>query len=161
MKGFCLLNTTRATKNEEYRKQILAKNKYMWGLIVLGLITAVIAYYMEFSGKMKVDDYMLGVYCGIGVGLFVCGIMMLIRNRNLLKDEAKLKEARLKMTDERNVEISSKALKAAATVLVVVLYGVLLIGGLFYPILGKLMAMLICLFVVTYAIAWKVLDHKM
>ena len=64
-------------------------------------------YYMEFSGKMKVDDYMLGVYCGIGVGLICSGIVFLIRNKRLMKDEEKLKEARLQVTDERNIEIGS------------------------------------------------------
>lgn len=81
MKGFCLMSATKATNNEEYRKQIQTKNKYMWGLILLGLITAVIAYYMEFPSKMKVDDYMLGVYCGLGVGLVASGIAFLIRNK--------------------------------------------------------------------------------
>ena len=161
MKGFCLMSATKATNNEEYRQQIQAKNKYMWGLILLGLITAVIAYYMEFSGKMKVDDYMLGVYCGLGVGLFASGIALLIRNKRLLKDEAKLKEARLQATDERNVEIGMHAQKIAAIVLLVVIYLVFLIGGVYDPILSKVMSCLICLFLVAYAIAWRILNHRM
>ena len=47
---------------------------------------------------------MLGVYCGIGVGLICSGIVFLIRNKRLMKDEEKLKEARLQVTDERNME---------------------------------------------------------
>ena len=161
MKGFCLMSATKATNNEEYRKQIQIKNKYMWGLILLGLITAVIAYYMEFSGKMKVDDYMLGVYCGLGVGLFASGIAFLIRNKRLLKDEAKLKEARLQATDERNVEIGMRAQKIAVIVLLVAMYLVFLIGGVYDPILSKVMPCLICLFLVAYAIAWRILNHRM
>lgn len=161
MKGFCFMSATKATNNEEYRKQIQAKNKCIWGLILLGLITAVIAYYMEFFGKMKVDDYMLGVYCGLGVGLVASGIAFLIRNKRLLKDEAKLKEARLQATDERNVEIGMRAQKIAAIVLLVAIYLVFLIGGVYEPILSKVMSCLICLFIVAYAIAWRVLNHKM
>ena len=161
MKGFCLMSATKATNNEEYRKQIQTKNKYMWGLILLGLITAVIAYYMEFSGKMKVDDYMLGVYCGLGVGLVASGIAFLIRNKRLLKDEAKLKEARLQATDERNVEIGMRAQKIAAIVLLVAISLVFLIGGVYDPILSKVMSCLICLFIVAYAIAWRVLNQRM
>ena len=159
MKGFCFMSATKATNNEEYRKQIQAKNKCIWGLILLGLITAVIAYYMEFSGKMKVDDYMLGVYCGLGVGLVASGIAFLIRNKRLLKDEAK--EARLQATDERNVEIGMRAQKIAAIVLLVAIYLVFLIGGVYEPILSKVMSCLICLFIVAYGIAWRVLNHKM
>ena len=160
MEGFCFMSATKATNNEEYRKQIQAKNKCIWGLILLGLITAVIAYYMEFSGKMKVDDYMLGVYCGLGVGLVASGIAFLIRNKRLLKDEAKLKEARLQATDERNVEIGMRAQKIAAIVLLVAMYLVFLLGGLYDSFLSKVMACLICLFVAVYSIAWRVLNKR-
>lgn len=110
---------------------------------------------------MQVDDYMLGVYCGIGVGLFAAGITLLIRNRRLLKDDAKLKAARLQATDERNIEIASRSLKIAAMVLLVAMYAVFLIGGLLSPVLSKVMSLLICLFLVAYCIAWKVLDQRM
>lgn len=72
MKGFCLFSGSKVTNNEKFRKQLQAKNKC---LQLLGIISAAAAYYMEFSGKMKVDDYMLGVYCGIGVGLICSGIV--------------------------------------------------------------------------------------
>ena len=161
MKGFCFMTETKAANNEEYRKQIERKNKYMWGIIVIGIITAAVAYYFEASGKMQVDDYMIGVYCGIGVGLFAAGIALLIRNRRLLKDDAKLKAARLQATDERNIEIASRSLKIAAMVLLVAMYAVFLIGGLLVPVLSKVMSILICLFLVAYCIAWKVLDQRM
>ena len=75
MKGFCLFSGSKATNNEEFRKQLQAKNKALLGLILLGIISAAAVYYMEFWGKMKVDDYMQGVYCGIGVGLICSGIV--------------------------------------------------------------------------------------
>lgn len=131
MKGFCLFSGSKVTNNEEFRKQLQAKNKCLLGLILLGVISAAAGYYMEFSGKMKVDDYMLGVYCGIGVGLICSGIVFLIRNKRLMKDEGKLKEARLQVTDERNIEIGSRALRMAAFVLLIVMYFAFLFGGLY------------------------------
>ena len=115
----------------------------------------------EFSGKMKVDDYMLGVYCGIGVGLICSGIVFLIRNKRLMKDEGKLKEARLQVTDERNIEIGSRALRMAAFVLLIVMYLAFLFGGLYDPMISKLMSCMICLFLIVYAIAWRVLNKHM
>ena len=156
MKGFCLLSGSKATNNEEFRKQLQAKNKAL-----LGIISAAAAYYMEFSGKMKVDDYMLGVYCGIGVGLICSGIVFLIRNKRLMKDEGKLKEARLQVTDERNIEIGSRALRMAAFVLLIVMYLAFLFGGLYDPMISKLMSCMICLFLIVYAIAWRVLNKHM
>ena len=161
MKGFCLFGGSKASNNEEFRRQLKAKNKFMWLFIVLGIFSAAVAYYCEFFGKMKVDDYMLGVYCGIGVGLVAAGVALLIRNKRLLKDEAKLKEARLEQTDERNVEIGIHAQRIAAMVLLVAMYLVFLLGGLYESVLSKVMACLICLFVVAYAIAWRVLNKRM
>lgn len=161
MKGFCLFSGSKATNNEEFRKQLQAKNKALLGLILLGIISAAAAYYMEFWGKMKVDDYMLGVYCGIGVGLICSGIVFLIRNKRLMKDEEKLKEARLQVTDERNIEIESRALRMAAFVLLIVMYFAFLFGGLYDPMISKLMSCMICLFLIVYAIAWRVLNKHM
>lgn len=161
MNGFCLFAGSKATNNEEFRRQLKAKNKFMWLFIVLGIFSAAVAYYCEFFGKMNVDDYMLGVYCGIGVGLVGAGVALLIRNKRLLKDETKLKEARLQATDERNVEIGMRAQKIAAIVLLVAIYLVFLIGGVYDPILSKVMSCLICLFIVAYAIAWRVLNQRM
>ena len=159
MKGFCLFAGSKVTNNEKFRKQLQAKNKCLLGLILLGIISAAAAYYMEFSGKMKVDDYMLGVYCGIGVGLICSGIVFLIRNKRLMKDEGKLKEARLQVTDERN--IGSRALRMAAFVLLIVMYLAFLFGGLYDPMISKLMSCMICLFLIVYAIAWRVLNKHM
>ena len=57
MKGFCLFSGSKVTNNEEFRKQLQAKNKCLLGLILLGIISAAAAYYMEFWGKMKVELY--------------------------------------------------------------------------------------------------------
>lgn len=54
-------------------------------------------------------------------GLYVLELF-LIRNKRLMKDEEKLKEARLQVTDERNIEIGSRALRMAAFVLLIVMY---------------------------------------
>ena len=71
MKGFCLFSGSKVTNNEEFRKQLQAKNKCLLGLILLGIISAAAAYYMEFSGKMKVDDYMLVYIVGSVWSLYV------------------------------------------------------------------------------------------
>ena len=87
MKGFCLFSGSKVTNNEEFRKQLQAKNKCLLGLILLGIISAAAAYYMEFWGKMKVDDYMLGVFCVICVGFICFGFVFLILNNRLMIDE--------------------------------------------------------------------------
>lgn len=86
---------------------------------------------------------------------------MLIRNRRLLQDETKLKEARLKVTDERNVEIASKSIRIATITLVAAIYAVFLIGGFFYPVVSKFMVLLLLVFFLTYYIAHSILEKRM
>ena len=95
------------------------------------------------------------------VGLICSGIVFLIRNKRLMKDEEKLKEARLQVTDERNIEIGSRALRMAAFVLLIVMYFAFLFGGLYDPMISKLMSCMICVFLIVYAIAWRVLNKHM
>lgn len=161
MKGFCLFEVTKAQNNAEYRKKLETTNKYMWVVIVIGLITAVIAFCAEFFADIKLDDFMLGVYSGVGVGLVAAGVVMLVRNRRLLKDETKLKVARLKVTDERNVEIASCSIKIATITLVAAIYAMFLIGGFFYPIVSKFMVLLLLVFFLTYYIAYSALNKRM
>ena len=111
MKGFCLFQITKAQNNAEYRKKLENQNKCMLVIIAIGVITSVVAFFAEFFSEIKLDDFMLGVYSGVGVGLVAAGVGMLVRNRRLLGDETRLKEARLKVTDERNVEIASRSIK--------------------------------------------------
>lgn len=94
-------------------------------------------------------------------GLYVLELFFLIRNKRLMKDEEKLKEARLQVTDERNIEIGSRALRMAAFVLLIVMYFAFLFGGLYDPMISKLMSCMICLFLIVYAIAWRVLSKHM
>lgn len=94
-------------------------------------------------------------------GLYVLELLFLIRNKRLMEDEEKLKEARLQVTDERNIEIGSRALRMAAFVLLIVMYFAFLFGGLYDPMISKLMSCMICLFLIVYAIAWRVLNKHM
>ena len=59
MRGFCLFEITKAQNNAEYRKKLENKNKYMWLVIVIGLITAVIAFCTEFFTDRKLLFFLL------------------------------------------------------------------------------------------------------
>ena len=84
MKGFCLFQITKEQNNAEYRKKLENQNKCMLVIIVIGVITSVVAFFAEFFSEIKLDDFMLGVYSGVGVGLVAAGVGMLVRNRRLL-----------------------------------------------------------------------------
>ena len=152
---------TIAKNNEEYKNIIKNRMKVMVILMVIGIITALAGIIGEFYLKTPVSDKVLGVYNGLGSGLFAASLVLWIKNKTLLKNEEKLKESRLNNTDERNLEISRKALNIAAYVMLASVYIIGLIGGIFYPILFKVLSLIVCIFLLTYVIAYKYYNKKM
>lgn len=159
MKG--ILCGTTAKTNEEYKKIIKSRMKMMMVIIVVGIITAAIGFGSEFYLKVSINEQMMGVYSGLGVGLLVAGTILIIKNRMLLNNEEKLKVSRLNNTDERIQEISNKAFRIAALVMIMALYATALIGGLFYQVLVQVLLFIVCIFLLSYVIAFKYYNNKM
>ena len=159
MKGILCRST--AKTNEEYKRVIKNRMKVMIAIIIIGIITAAVGFGAEFYLKVSINERMMGVYSGIGVGLFVIGLILLIKNKFLLNNDEKLKESRLNNTDERIQEIGNKAFRAASYVMLAALYGTALIGGLFYPVLIETLMFIVCAFLLTYIIAFKYYNNKM
>lgn len=154
---FC---ATKVTSDEEYRKYAGRRCFVYAGLALIGVITAAIAIAAEYLWTVEISDMMLGVYTGIGTGLTVAGIILLIKNMLLIKDEKKLRQARIADSDERNIQISMLATKAALAVLLVGMYFAILLGGLWYPILTKILAFLLVLFMFSYMVAYRIISRK-
>lgn len=159
MKG--ILCGTTARTNEEYKKVIKNRMKLMVAIIIIGIITATAGFFAEFYLEVPINEHMLGVYSGIGAGLFAAGIILWIKNRLLLNNDEKLKESRLSNTDERIQEIGNKAFRTATYVMLVALYASALIGGLFYPVLVEALMFIVCTFLLGYMIAFKYYNNKM
>jgi len=159
MKGILCGST--AKTNEEYRKVIKSRMKIMAVIIIIGIITAAIGFGAEFYLKVSINEHMMGVYSGIGVGIFVAGTILLIKNRLLLKNDEKLKESRLNNTDERIQEIGNRAFRTASYIMLLSLYVTALIGGLFYQVLVEVLLFIVCTFLLSYVIAFKYYNNKM
>lgn len=154
---FC---ATKVTSDEEYRKYAGRRCYVYAGLALIGVITAAIAIAAEYLWTVEISDMMLGVYTGVGTGLTVAGIILTIKNMLLIKDEKKLRQARIADSDERNIQISMLATKAALAVLLVGMYFAILLGGLWYPILTKILAFLLVLFMFSYMVAYRIISRK-
>lgn len=159
MKGF--LCATTAITNEEFREVVKSRMRIMVILMIIGIITAAIGFTAEFYWKASISDHVLGIYSGIGVGLFICGAALWVKNKLLLGNDIKLKESRLSNTDERIQEIGNKAFRIASYVMIVTLYVTALIGGIFYPILFQVPMFIVSCFLITYVISFKYYNRKM
>ncbi len=159
MKG--ILCSTKARNNEEYRKVIKRRMQLSALIGAIGLLTTALSLMAEYVWGLEISDHILGVYCGMGCGLLAGCIVLWIKQGRLLKDEEKLTQSRLENADERIEEINNKALRSALIFLLVALYAIGLIGGIFYPILTRVLAILVAFFILVYLIARKVYEKKM
>lgn len=145
---------TTATTNEEYRKVLKRRNAWMIALIIMGVLIAVVALAAESSGTAALPEYILGVYCGFGTGLALAGIILLVRNLILMKDEEKLKQSRIENSDERLQEIGSKASMTAIKVMLLVGTAGGLIVGIYEPVLIKALIFMLDVFLFSYIVAF-------
>lgn len=156
-----LVNGVKANNNEEYKKVIKSRMNIMLLLFMIGGVTLAVAILAKTVWTVEISDRMLGVYTGVGSGLLLVSTILWIKNKLLLNNDAKLKESRLMNTDERIKEISNTAFRTATYILLISLYAVALIGGLFYPILTELLSFLVCIFLLAYTIAFKIYERRM
>lgn len=120
--------TCRAKNNEEYRAVLKKRQVGFYLIILAGAATEALTLFLHFCTRIEFEDYQMGYLLGMGAGLAFGGAVGAVRIRRRMADEEKLKELRLKETDERELEVDSLALRATAKLLLVALY-VLLIGA--------------------------------
>ena len=150
-----------SSSNEEYKKVIRFRMRIFCVLSLVGAVTFSGTLFIMFRFSSILSDYQSGVYSGIGCGLMGAAVALWIKNKMLLGNEEKLKQSRLANSDERNIEISQKAMRIAAMALIVALYLVGIVGGFFYPVLIKVLLFLVCIFLLVYVVAFKMIDKKM
>lgn len=121
----------RARNNEEYRAVLKKRQVRLYLFILAGAATAGISLFVHFCTRIGLSEYRLGFLLGMGIGLMLGGLLGLLQIRRKLTDEEKLKESRLKETDERELEVASLALRGTARLMLGVLYVLLVLGGLF------------------------------
>ncbi|MDF2487034.1 MAG: hypothetical protein K0R46_3202 [Herbinix sp.] len=156
-----LLCGTTANTNEEYKQVVKIRMYRFLCLGLVGAITFVTALLAEFYWKLDVKEQMLGVYTGAGAGILGASVLLWIKNKRLLGNEEKLKASRISNADERIKEISNKAFKMAAVIMLIAMYATALIGGLFYPVLVELLLAIVSIFVFAYLVSYFVYSKRM
>lgn len=105
------------------------KNRIVYSicLIVLGLVSVLLG--IGNFLPVEMSDYISGFYTGMGTGLVVGGIMLIVRNVRVLKDEKLMKEREIYENDERNRMIGLKTWSYTGYIMLLVLYAGMLVGG--------------------------------
>jgi len=120
-----------ATTDKDYKKVLKKRISLLCIMIILGVTTIAISFIFSNGKYDYLPDFLSGFYTGIGASLITIGLILIIKIKNILKDEKKLKEKRLEEQDERNQMITQKAMYSAAIILNILGYIGLMISGIF------------------------------
>ena len=155
------LSTNNIHTDEDFKEVLKRKNLIFIGMFILGALTIATLLLTE----IIYETHQHAFFSGVGTSLIVAGAVLFIKNHRIMGNPELLKATRIKYTDERVLDIRSKSILVATAVLLVGMYLICFIGGLIYPIffslLSKLLMVLVCLFLVTYRIAFSVYNKKM
>jgi len=147
--------------DEEYRKLTKRRMVRQIMILVIGIITLVINEYTRRAGISNIPEFGQGILSGTGSGLIGAGVIFLIKTIGLLRDEKKLRKARIEESDERNITMNTESIKIATIVLLFAMYAVFLLGIFITMDITLVIAGLLMLFFAVYIISMIVCSKVM
>ncbi len=157
----CLFWNAKPKSEADWRRVIKFRIRVMLAIAILGCLTLAGSLVLkQFDLPLK-NPSMLDFYCGVGVGLIAVGVALWVRLRGILKDENRFRANFVENNDERNQAIHEKSFRTAAFILLITLYCVALVGGLFYPILVQVLSLCVCVFCISYWICFQIYNHQL
>lgn len=151
MKAF-LRGGCKAKNNEEYRRVLKKRLVNNWIACCAGLFAAALGLGIYYFHISNITVFQSGLLFGVGIGLLLGTIINIISIYRALSNEEKLKENRLKETDERELEVNNRALRMTAYIILACLYILMILGGLFEPIIMYVCCLLIGIFLISYTL---------
>lgn len=150
-----------ARTNEEYKVELKKRQRLMIVLLVLGILTLAVMAVLILTKPETTESYTAGFFCGIGIGLTLASILCIRDLQKTMTDEAALKEARLKETDEREQAISAKALQMTLKIMLLSIYLLALLCSFITTETASVLALLLAIFFLSYIISRKIYSNKM
>ncbi|GAA0772332.1 hypothetical protein GCM10008908_18370 [Clostridium subterminale] len=141
-----------ATTDKDYKKVLKKRFSLLYIVVILGVATIAISFIFSNGKYDYLPDFLNGFYTGIGAALITIGLIFIIKIKNILKDEKKLKEKRLEEQDERNQMITQKAIYSSAIILNILVYIGLMISGIFNLAIFWTLWIVLVVFMVTFVI---------
>lgn len=149
------------SNNEELKAQLRKKNVFMVLLLIISGLAMLGLIIYESNGGEYVGDKNGWFYRGACTGIAFAAVVFLFRNLNTIKDEKKLTELRIEITDERNIAINAAAVRAALAVMFAAMFVIMLSSGFVLLDVYTALVFLFALFMVSYAAAYRRYSEKM
>lgn len=140
----------KAKTDEEYRKKMVFNSRMNFLLCGVGVITIIASIIRMFNITETQDAFTSGVFAGTGAAILAVGGREIWKAKKLMKDAKRLREERLKASDERNSVIQQKTTYLSSMILLAVCYVALLISCFFnMTVFWTIWGILILYFVLT------------
>ena len=95
------------TCGSDYEKSLKQRRLYFLAMLCVGLV-GLVCYFLLIPGS-RLSDYAQGFYLGAASGITAGAMIFLLRTQRLLSDPDARKKAKIKETDEREVQILREA----------------------------------------------------
>lgn len=147
--------------DREYRDKLKKLNKVYFVAIIFMLICSAILFIGVNWYELKISDRAVSFLMGFFLSIGLVFIIYIIRNRNTMRNPEKLKQQRIIKTDERNLEIWSKALQITSYVMIVALVILSIIGSFVSKSLMLTASGLLYVFSISYLICYFYFRKKL
>ncbi|MHC5249015.1 DUF6442 family protein [Enterococcus sp. LJL120] len=145
-----MFNMKNVHTDQDYIEHLQVKSSLAACFIVLGGILGATYSFATRQGLVHLSDYFQGFYAGASGSLIVLGLVLPLRNRRLMKQPEVIKKMRIRDSDERNQELSAKALRIACIFQLAMAYLMILVGPFFNELLVGIGTLLIFIFIFAY-----------
>ncbi len=152
---------TGAKTDDEYRKVLKKRSIGIGFMMAAGVAALIAAAVLMKSGKGENDDFLSGVYTGIGTAILVSGVIFFFRVRKLFKNPELLRQRRLKESDERSVLLNQKALYLSGVFVIIGAYIALLAAGFFSMAVFWTIWTIVTVYFIIYLICRNILERLM
>ncbi|WP_265458998.1 hypothetical protein [Enterococcus sp. HY326] len=155
-----MLNLKNVHNDQDYIEYLKMRSCLSFGFVLLGIILAVTFFLAERHSLVQLSSYFKGFYSGMASSLVAIGIIRPLKNYRIIQQPALVKKMRIRDTDERNVDLSTRALKIASTFQLIAAYVMILIGPFYNKALVIIGTGLILIFIFAYWISYAILKNK-
>ncbi|MDT2596009.1 hypothetical protein P7D52_04350 [Enterococcus dongliensis] len=155
------MNKEATKSDQEYRKKLKRQNLIYLMIVIFMLACSGILFVGTTWYELAIKDRAVGFLLGFFLSLSVVFMIYIIRNRRAMNDSEKLKKQRIAKTDERNLEIASKALQITGYVMATVLVLLSLIGSFISKNLMFTASSLLYVFLTSYLICYVYFRKKL
>lgn len=150
-----------AKTDEEYREVLKRRKNFIFVLMLAGAAAIGVSICLGLGLFGKEEDFLSGLYMGMGCGILAGSVMGLIKIGRTLRDEKKLRQKRLEESDERNIQVTQKAYYMAGICVMTIGYMVFLFAGFFSMEVFWTVWSLLMLYFLLFAVCKKIYNKKM